>query len=100
LDHSGFVPSLFLSKNTSLQAIGTLPTFELSRLLLEDMIKISGFYLPFEYVDIMTMMDHSKVLQYREPISINNDLKITLHESGHILGGATILAESDANLPI
>jgi len=96
LDHSGFVPSLFLSKDTSLQAIGTLPTFELSRLLLEDMIKISGFYLPFEYIDIMTMMDHSKVLQYREPTSINSDLKITLHESGHILGGATILAESDA----
>ena len=78
LDHSGFVPSLFLSKDTKVQAIGTLPTFELSRLLLEDMIKISGFYLPFEFVDIMTMMNHSKILQYREPISIKNDLKITL----------------------
>ena len=90
------MPSLFLSKDTKVQAIGTLPTFELSRLLLEDMIKISGFYLPFEFVDIMTMMNHSKILQYREPISIKNDLKITLHESGHILGGATVLAESNA----
>src|SRR5262249_6195169 len=76
LDHSGYVPSLFLSKTTIMQVIGTLPTFQLSRLLLEDMIKISGFYLPFEYVDIVTMMNHSKTLQYREPISINNDLKL------------------------
>jgi putative mRNA 3-end processing factor len=95
LDHSGFVPSLFLSGNTKMQAIGTLPTFELSKLLLEDMIKISGFYLPFEIVDISTMLDHSRILQYREPIMINNDLRITLYESGHILGGATVIAEYD-----
>jgi len=96
LDHSGFVPSLFLSKDTKMQVIGTHPTFDLSRLLLEDMIKISGFYLPFEYIDIITMMNHSKILQYREPISIKNDINITLHESGHILGGATVLAESNS----
>jgi putative mRNA 3-end processing factor len=96
LDHSGFVPSLFLSKDTKMQVIGTHPTFDLSRLLLEDMIKISGFYLPFEYIDIITMMNHSKILQYREPISIKNDISITLHESGHILGGATVLAESNS----
>ncbi|HEY7572442.1 MAG TPA: MBL fold metallo-hydrolase RNA specificity domain-containing protein [Nitrososphaeraceae archaeon] len=96
LDHSGFVPSLFLSKDMKMQVIGTDPTFDLSRLLLEDMIKISGFYLPFEYIDIITMMNHSKILQYRESISIKNDINITLHESGHILGGATVLAESDS----
>ena len=28
LDHSGFVPSRFLSGNTKMQAIGTLPTFD------------------------------------------------------------------------
>ena len=96
LDHSGFVPSLFLSRDTKMQVIGTHPTFDLSELLLEDMIKISGFYLPFEYIDIITMMNHSKILQYREPISIKNDINITLHESGHILGGATVLAESNS----
>ena len=59
------------------------------------MIKISGFYLPFEIVDISTMLNHSKILQYREPIMINNDLRITLYESGHILSGATVIAEYD-----
>ena len=71
-----------------------LPTFDLSQLLIEDMIKISGFYLPFEYIDLMTMMKHSKNLAYREPYMIK-DVKITLHESGHIIGGATVIVEHD-----
>ena len=93
LDHSGFVPSLFLSQSAEVEAIGTLPTFELSQLLIEDMIKISGFYLPFEYIDLMTMIKHSKSLQYREPYAIN-DARITLYESGHILGGSTVIVEN------
>ena len=92
LDHSGFVPSLFLSESTDVQPLGTLPTFELSRLLIEDMIKISGFYLPFEYLDLMTMIKRSKTLQYRDPYMVN-DVSITLHESGHVLGGSTVVLE-------
>lgn len=92
LDHSGFVPSLFLSQSTEVQSLGTVPTFELSQLLIEDMIKISGFYLPFEYLDLMTMMKRSKILKYREPYEIN-DVTVTLHESGHILGGSTVVVE-------
>ena len=92
LDHSGFVPSLFLSDSASVQALGTPPTFDLSQLLMEDMIKISGFYLPFEYIDIITMMKHSKNLQYKETYMVN-DVKVTLHESGHVLGGASVILE-------
>jgi len=94
LDHSGFVPSLFLSDSVETQVCGTLPTFDLSQLLIEDMIKISGFYLPFEYIDLITMMKHSKNLAYRQPCMIK-DVKVTLHESGHILGGATIIVEHE-----
>jgi putative mRNA 3-end processing factor len=94
LDHSGFVPSLFLSDSVETQVCGTLPTFDLSQLLIEDMIKISGFYLPFEYIDLITMMKHSRNLAYRQPCMIN-DVKVTLHESGHILGGATIIVEHE-----
>ena len=92
LDHSGFVPSLFLSQSAEVQSLGTVPTFELSQLLIEDMIKISGFYLPFEYLDLMTMMNRSKSLKYREPYQIN-DVTVKLHESGHILGGSTVVVE-------
>jgi len=93
LDHSGFIPSLFLS-NSNISVLGTNPTFDLSNLLIEDMIKISGYYLPFDYADLHSMMNHSRTLQYRERYPINN-MQITLYESGHILGGSSILVESE-----
>jgi putative mRNA 3-end processing factor len=95
LDHSGFVPSLYLSGTSDIPALATLPTFELSELLLEDMIKISGFYLPFEYIDVTTMLKSSKNMQYREPFIVNDATKVTLHESGHVVGGASVVLEHD-----
>lgn len=94
LDHSGFVPSLYLSETTDIPALATLPTFELSELLIEDMIKLSGFYLPFEYIDVMTMLKSSKNLQYRKPHMVN-DARVTLYESGHVVGGSTVVVEHD-----
>ena len=94
LDHSGFVPSLYLSGSTEIPVLGTLPTFELSELLIEDMIKLSGFYLPFEYIDVMTMLKSSRNLQYKEPY-LMNDAHVTLYESGHVIGGATVVAEHE-----
>ena len=55
LDHSGYVPSLFLS-SSNIEVISTMPTMELSQLLIEDMLKISGFYLPFENIEVEKMM--------------------------------------------
>ena len=91
LDHSGHIPSLFLS-GSNISFLGTNPTFELSDLLIEDMLKISGFYLRFEYADLNNMMSHSKTLQYKEKHLVN-DMEITLYESGHIIGGSSILVE-------
>ena len=91
LDHSGHIPSLFLS-GSNISVLGTNPTFELSDLLIEDMLKISGSYLPFEYADLNNMMSHSKTLQYKEKHLVN-DMEITLYETGHIIGGSSILVE-------
>jgi len=92
LDHSGFIPSLFLS-SSKFPVLSTNPTIELSQLLIEDMIKISGFYLPFENIDLNRMLNSHKNLQYREPYNIN-ETYITLYESGHVLGGSTIVVEN------
>lgn len=94
LDHSGCVPSLFLNEDTNLEALATMPTFELSQLLIQDMIKISGFYLPFQYHDLMNMLNHARHLDYRSSHNIR-DTNITFHESGHVIGGSTVLVEHE-----
>ena len=49
LDHSGNVPSLFVSGNTDVYA--TPPTMDLSQLLIEDMLKITKDAQPFGLPD-------------------------------------------------
>lgn len=93
LDHSGYVPSLFLS-SSNIQVISTMPTMELSQLLIEDMLKISGFYLPFENIEVEKMMKSHTNVEYRNSYDIN-DLNITLHESGHVIGGSSIIIENE-----
>ncbi len=94
LDHSGNVPFLFLNTDSKIKALATLPTFELSQLLIQDMIKISGFYLPFEFSDLINMLDHSINVDYRTKQSVK-DINITLFESGHVLGGSTVIVETE-----
>jgi putative mRNA 3-end processing factor len=94
LDHSGFVPALFLNNSSRIEALATLPTLELGQLLIEDMIKISGFYLPFDYSDLANMLRHSRIMDYREKHVVKK-IGITLHESGHVLGGSSVIVEAE-----
>jgi len=90
LDHSGNIPSLFARGSTDVYA--TPPTFDLSRLLIEDMIKIEKSELRFDMSDVTKMMMHSKEIKYRERVTRGN-ASFELRESGHVLGGASVLVE-------
>ena len=90
LDHSGNIPSLFARGSTDVYA--TPPTFDLSRLLIEDMIKIEKSELRFDMSDVTKMMMYSKEIKYRERITRGN-ASFELRESGHVLGGASVLVE-------
>lgn len=94
LDHSGCIPYLFLHSNKSITVYATEPTIELSKILLLDMIKVSGFYLPFEYIEVMSMVNSSKAVEYREEVEIDG-ARVTLHNAGHIIGSASIVVEYD-----
>ncbi len=92
LDHSGNIPSLFTTGSTDVYA--TPPTFDLSRLLIEDMIKIEKSHLRFDMSDVSKMMLHSKEIRYGEKVTRGN-ASFELRESGHVLGGASVLVESE-----
>lgn len=91
LDHSGYMPSLFVNGSTDVYA--TPPTFDLSRLLIEDMVRLEKSGLTYDLSDVSKMMMHSKEIGYREKIKRGN-ASFELRESGHVLGGASVLVES------
>jgi len=92
LDHSGCVPSLFVSGNCNVYA--TAPTFDLSKLLIQDMIKIEKNSHSFGVPEIENMMLKSKTLEFKESVTRGN-AKFELRSSGHVLGGSTVLVESN-----
>ena len=92
LDHSGCVPSLFVSGNCNVYA--TAPTFDLSKLLIQDMIKIEKNSHSFGSPEIENMMQKSKILGFKEKIRRGN-ASFELRSSGHVVGGSTVIVESN-----
>jgi putative mRNA 3-end processing factor len=92
LDHSGYVPSLFVSGNTDVYA--TPPTFDLSKLLIEDMLKIEKNSHPFGLPEVNNMMKNAKEIGFKQKVTKGN-ATFEFRESGHVIGGSTVLVESE-----
>jgi putative mRNA 3-end processing factor len=91
LDHSGSTPVFFLGDNVKLHCTPT--TAELSNLLIEDFIKISGPYLPFEFIDLMAMNRQTVNHPYKQSFQIK-DFTVTFYDAGHIPGSCIIAVEA------
>ncbi len=94
LDHSGLIPIFYLSGKIPVYSIE--PTFELSELLIKDFIHLSGYYLPYEYIDLQSMLNNAVPLDYGKPVKASN-ADITLFNAGHIPGSSQVLVETDSH---
>jgi len=92
LDHSGNVPSLFVSGNTDVYA--TPPTFDLSKMLILDMLKIDKNAHPFGLPELNNMMKNAKEIGFKQKVTKGN-ATFEFRESGHVIGGSTVLVESE-----
>jgi len=87
LDHSGGVPQFYLREEKP--TFATPVTIEVMRVLIRDMIKLSGYWLPFEYIEFESMLRHRKDLAYGEKVQLKN-VGFSLLNAGHIPGSAMI----------
>ena len=90
LDHSGGVPLFYLSERKPFFA--TPVTTELVKVLIKDFIKLSGYSLPFEYLELESMMRHRKDLAYGMEVKLK-DIDFSLVNAGHIPGSAMVEME-------
>jgi len=91
LDHSGGIPLFYLREEMPLFA--TPPTIDIMGVLIKDMIKLSGYFLPFEYIDYESMMKQRQPLGYGSEVNLKG-VKFRLSDAGHIPGSA--MAELNA----
>ena len=91
LDHSGFVPFLFKYGYEG-PVYCTQATRNLMTLLQLDYLDVAereGKLLPYSQKDVKKAIMHTIPLEYGEVTDIAPDIRLTLHNAGHILGCVT-----------
>ena len=92
LDHSGLIPYLFKYGYKG-PIYTTAPSMHLSTMLQLDYLNIcakEGRPAPYSKKDIKNAVIHSYPLDWGKVTDITPDIKLTLHNAGHILGSSLI----------
>jgi len=92
LDHCGMVPFLFKYGYRG-PVYMTAPTLNLSTLLQLDYLEVAereGKLRPYRDRDVKEAILHTIPLNYGEVTDIAPDVRLTLHNAGHILGSAIV----------
>lgn len=92
LDHCGLVPFLYKYGYRG-PVYTTLPTRNLSTMLQLDFVQIcekEGIPPPYSKSDVKTTVLHTIPLSWGKVTDIAPDVKLTLHNSGHILGASMV----------
>jgi len=83
LDHSGGIPLFYLRNKIPLYT--TELTLQLTKILVNDLLKLSGYYLPYEYSNIKNMEKCFVNIDYDGEIKVG-DFRLSFKEAGHIPG--------------
>lgn len=83
LDHIGATPLLYTSARP--KVLMSRLTLEVGELMIKDMLRLSGYYLPFEYPELTAMLENAKTVSLGENFWIDSVYVDTLN-SGHIPG--------------
>jgi putative mRNA 3-end processing factor len=92
LDHSGALPVFYIGGKVPLYT--NKLNLELTQLLIQDFIHLSGYYLPFEYLELKTMMQSNKHSDFGVEENVG-DMRFQLLNAGHTPGSAQVLIETE-----
>jgi len=92
IDHTGMIPYLFKFGYRG-PVYCTAPTRDIMSLVLLDLVRIQrseGKDPIYSVDDIKEMVKHTIILDWEEVTDITPDIRITLYNSGHILGSSMV----------
>src|SRR5208337_3086829 len=92
LDHSGAIPIFYVQGKKPLYT--NRISAELNQLLISDFIHLSSYYLPFEYLELKSMTQNSKHLDFNVEQKVG-DISFQFRNAGHIPGSVQTLVEAE-----
>jgi putative mRNA 3-end processing factor len=90
LDHSGGAPIFYVTENPRVFMTGT--TKELTDILIKDLLHLSSYFLPYEALELRTMIEKSEDIGNGARIG---DAEVEFYNSGHIPGSINVLLRLD-----
>jgi putative mRNA 3-end processing factor len=92
LDHSGAIPIFYVQGKKPLYT--NRMSAELNQLLISDFIHLSSYYLPFEYLELKSMTQNSRHLDFNVEQRVG-DISFQFRNAGHIPGSVQTLVEAE-----
>jgi putative mRNA 3-end processing factor len=92
LDHSGAIPIFYINDKKPLYT--NQLNLELTQVLIQDFIHLSSYYLPFEYLELKSMMKNNHHLDF-EQVAPVGDIDVSLYNAGHTPGSAQVLVDGE-----
>lgn len=100
-DHTGALP-LVVERYPHVPVIATAPSIALIRILQADAQRImksrqeQESELPlFDEISVDRLLDAFQVVEFRQTLKLGEGLQVTYHPSGHIVGAASLVIESE-----
>lgn len=90
LDHIGTAPMYFISGSPKVYA--TRPTAQMAKLMLEDFLKLNGYYSPYEHREVKALLDATEYVRYGQRIDIDG-VELSVYSAGHIPGSAFLVVD-------
>jgi putative mRNA 3-end processing factor len=92
LDHSGAIPIFYVQGKKPLYT--NRMSMELNQLLISDFIHLSSYYLPFEYLELKSMTQNSRHVDFDVEQKVG-DIAFQFKNAGHIPGSVQTLVETE-----
>ncbi|MCS7126741.1 MAG: MBL fold metallo-hydrolase [Aigarchaeota archaeon] len=95
LDHIGAAPIFMLNNN--MKTYATPMTYKIGDILLRDFLKLAGYYLPYEVLEVRELIKKGVEVGYGETVKIK-DAEISFIDAGHIPGSIQVWINADKTL--
>lgn len=92
LDHSGAIPIFYIQGKKPLYT--NQVSTEMNQLLISDFIHLSSYYLPFEFLELKSMMQNSKNVDFDTEQKVG-DIVFEYKNAGHIPGSVQTIITAE-----